>query len=643
MTNTGTLFQPIKIGDITVKNRIIMSGMTTGYANMDGSPNTKLLNHFISRAKGGVGLIVMGATAVSYPEGKICERMIAANDPTITSELHNLADSVHAYGAKIFTQIHHGGFMAYPQFNHGQQSLCASDFAGAREMTIDEIHRVRDDFINAAVNLMNAGMDGVEIHAATMYLLNEFMCPACNQRTDEYGGSQENRFRLVREIIEGVRAACPKPFVVGIRLAIQDFFPGGTTVEEGAVYAKWAQDAGVDYINANTGFYITGMESMETQWQEEGDRVYMGEAVKAAGVTVPVSVNGKLRTPAFCAKIIEEGKTDMVTIGRQLICDPAWANKTLFGKEDTIRPCLNCSQGCASLAFFQHSNIHCQINPYAGFEDRYCESNVSKVGLPKKIAVVGGGVAGMQFAITATKRGHDVTLFEKTDKLGGQMQLACVPPHKQDLGRALEWFRGETARTGVKVVLNTDVKEEELLSGGYEAVVLATGSVPVVPPISGIEKAVESWDILSGKLPIPTGEKILVIGGGVVGAELAHMLCEHECDVTVVEMLPEICRGHQLAHKALLEGYLAEHAHVNVNSRVTCIEDGSVSFINGEGETVTIAVDKAVIAAGHRPYGNDLYSNLLGKGIDVYKIGDAEKVDNIRFATRSALDLAYNI
>lgn len=642
MANTQILMQPIKIGGVTIKNRVIMSGMTTGYANMDGSPNSKLLNHFISRAKGGAGLLVMGAHAVSWPEGKICERMIAANNPNITPEYHNLADSVHAYGAKIIAQIHHGGFMAVPPIANGRQSLCASEFGGAREMTVAEIHRVRDDFIAAAVNLQNCGLDGIQIHAANMYLLNQFMNPVTNRRTDEYGGSLENRFRLTREIIEGIRAACPAPFILGIRLGVVDFFPGGSTLEDGVQYAKWAEEAGADFIDVSCGFYTAANQSMETQWEQEGARLYLGEAVKKA-VSVPVSVVGKLRTPAFCAKAIEEGKVDMVTLGRQMICDPEWPNKVLFGKEETIRPCLNCCQGCAEQAFFNHGNIHCQINPYAGFEDRYCESSIPRVGTPKKIAVVGGGVAGMQFAITATRRGHDVTLIEKTDKLGGQMQLACVPPYKQDLAHALEWFRGEVKRAGVKVLCNTEATADSLKAMAPDSVVICTGSVPVRPPIKGIENVVESWDILGGKVPTPRKKKIAIIGGGVVGSELAHMLCETGCEVTILEMLPEICHGHNYAHKANLEGFLNEHANIQLNSRVQEIGANYVSFVDANGEMQTIQVDKSVIATGHRPFGLDLYAEMIAAGIEAYKVGDCEKVDNIRFATRSALELAYNI
>lgn len=609
-TNTRALMQPIKIGRTTIKNRIVMSGMATGYANMDGSPNTKLLNHYISRARGGVGLIVMGATAVSWPEGKICERMIAANNPTITSELHNLADSVHAYGSKVIAQIHHGGFMAIPSCAGGAQSLCASDFAGARAMTIEEIHRVRDDFIAAAVNLMNAGLDGVEIHAAHMYLLNQFMNPVSNHRTDEYGGSLENRFRLTREIIEGIRSACPRPFIISIRLGVLDYTPGGTTLDEGVQFARWAEEAGVDMINVSCGFYTSGTQSMETQWEGEGTRLYMSEAVKKA-VKIPVSIVGKLHTPEFCASAVEKGSTDMVTLGRQLICDPSWPNKVLFGKEDTIRPCLYCCQGCASLAFFEHSNIHCQLNPYAGFEDKYSETSIAKAGVTRRISVVGGGVAGMQFAITAAKRGHEVTLIEKEDKLGGQMRLACVPPYKEALAYALEWFRGEVVRAGVKVLYHTEATAESIKEADPDCVVLAAGAVPAWPPIKGVENAISSWDILGHKISTSEGEKIVIIGGGVVGSELAHMLCETGCDVTIIEMLPEICRGHQMSYKEHLENYLNEHAKINVNSSVQEIGQDYVVFIDAQKATQKIPADKVVIATSHRPAGINLYEQLI--------------------------------
>ncbi len=639
--SNNALFQPIKMGGNIIKNRVVMSGMTTNYATMEGGVSRKLYNHIVERARGGVGLIVLEAAGVSWPEGKSCVRQLKINDAAITADLHDLADSVHAFGAKIIVQLHHGGFMAIPPLADGKQPICASPFGDAREMTLEEIKRVQQDFINAAVNAKVGGLDGVQIHAAAMYLVNSFISPACNTRTDEYGGSMENRFRFLKEIIEGIRAACPRPFILGIRLGAMDFFPGGLTLEEGVQYAKWCEEAGVDFIDVTTGFF-GGNEAMETQWDPEGARVFMGEAVKKA-VSVPVSIVGKLRTPSYCAEIIEEGKTDMVTIGRQMICDPQWANKAMRGRDDLIRPCLNCSQGCAEQAFFQGGNIHCQINPYAGFDDLYSEYSVPAAGVKKNIAVVGGGVAGMQFAIIAQKRGHNVTIYEKSDKLGGQMNIACVPPHKSDLAKALEWFKAETLRQGAEVKLNTEVTAEELIQMAPDAVVMAVGSVPSVPPIKGIETAIESWDILDGTVEPPVGKKVAIIGGGVVGAEVGHLLCENGCDVTIIEMMDEICIGHQLSHRMLLIGYLAEHAHVNTGSKVTEIGEGYICYTDAAGQVHKVDVDCSVIAAGHTSVGSDMLNALNAAGIETAMIGDCVNVSNIRNATRAALDLAYRI
>ena len=617
MSNLSILNTPIKVGGVWIKNRFEMPPMDTNYDNLDGTLSRKQYAYYVERARGGVGLIVTEAVSVSHPYGLITE-------------------------AKIIPQIHHGGFMAIPAYNHGEQSVSASDFNGARAMTAEEVKAVIADFINAAINARNGGFDGVQIHASHMYLINQFLSPICNQRTDEYGGSLENRFRMLKEIITGVREACPAPFILAVRLAIEDAIPGGITVEEGVQYAKWCEECGADMIDATYGFYTEMCSLTEGQWQDEGLRVYLSEALKKE-VSIPVAIVGKLRTPEIMAEIIESGKADMVVVGRQLICDPYLPEKVFTGRTEEIRPCLNCNDGCVFQAILAHGNVHCALNPYVGYEDLYNEIDVPKAGMTKNVVIIGAGIAGLQAAIIAAKRGHKVTVLEKEDKPAGQMNLACLPPYKAEVRKAKDWFVGEASRLGVKIITGCDADTEVIAKFAPDTVLLATGSKPFILPIPGADKTFEAWDVLQDKVTMAKNSRVAVIGGGVVGAELSHKLVDEGYKVTIIEMLPQLCSNQEPMHKGLLESFLTKNAVICLNTKVKEVCDNKVICENAKGETVEIPIDYTIMSVGQRPAGDDLYRALLAKGIPTFKIGDAVQIGNFRSATRSALEIAYRI
>lgn len=642
MTDLSILNTPVKVGSVWIKNRFEMPPMDTNYDNRDGTLSRKQYAYYVERARGGAGLIVTEAVSVSYPHGLITERQMNFKSPNSTPKWHDLTDSVHAFRAKIIPQIHHGGFMAIPAYNHGEQSVSASDFNGAREMSTEEVKEVINDFINAAVNAANGGFDGVQIHASHMYLINQFLSPACNQRTDEYGGSLENRFRMLKEIITGIRKALPHPFILAVRLAVEDAIPGGITLEDGIQYAKWCEECGADMIDATYGFYTAMASLTESQWQEEGLRVYMSEALKKE-ISIPVAIVGKLRTPEKMAEIIESGKADMVVVGRQLICDPYLPEKVFANKADEIRPCLNCNDGCVFQAILAHGNIHCALNPYVGYEDLYNEINVPKAGVSKKVVIVGAGIAGLQAAIIARKRGHDVTVLEKNDKPAGQMNLACLPPYKEEVRKARDWFVSEAERNDVKIITDCDANAETIAEFNPDSVILATGSKPFILPVPGAEKALEAWNVLEGKETMTKGASVAVIGGGVVGAELSHKLVDEGYKVTIIEMMDHLCGNQEPMHKGLLESFLTKNAVVCLNTKVKEIKDDRVIAENAQGETVEIPADHAIMSVGQRPVGDDLYKALLAKGIPAFKCGDANGAGNFRSATRSAFEIAYRI
>jgi len=641
MANTSVLFQPIKVGGTWLKNRIIMPSMATNFSSKDGSFTRKHYGYYVERARGGVGLIITEAMPVRFPYGANQDRFGSIIDGKQNQEWYEVNESIHSFGAKIIAQIYDAGFLAFSGKGPEAQALCPIEYAGAKAVSKEEIVQLKAAFVNAAKNAVMAGFDGVELHASHMYIINEFLSPITNQRTDEYGGSIENRFRLLGELIGEIKAVVPASFIVSVRLAMIDLIPGGITIEMGQEYAKMCEAAGADMLNISMGFYTKMYEGAETQWEPEGVRVYQAEAAKKV-VNIPVCAVGKLRSPDYVASLVEDGVVDMVVLGRNLICDPQWPNKVMLGKENEIRGCLNCLEGCMG-QFVLENSIRCVINPWVGFEDMIRESSIDAAGVKKNIAVVGGGVAGMQFAIIASRRGHNVTIIEKADVLGGQAMIASLPPHKHYIMRAVEWFRGEVERAGVKVVLGTEADVDYLKTLNADLVVVATGSVPNTPPIKGIEKAVVSWDVLTKEELQPEGKKIVVIGGGIVGAELSHLLCLKNNQVNILEMLPEMCNGHDIFHKDKLMTYLGEHAEMHTSVCVEEICDGKVVYTTADGEHVEAEADMVVYCTGHKPYGTELYDALIAQHMEAYKLGDVTNPAKIRMATRAACDLAYRV
>ncbi len=645
MSKYKELFSPITVGGVRIKNRIMMSAMDTNYGNADGSMSERLHAYLVERARGGVGLITIEAASVSYPEGRIGAYSVQMADRNQTARWIDTVRAIHAFGAKVLIQLHHGGMQAVPAFSGGAENVCASDydFYGVfhgREMTLQEIEKVKNDFIQAAVNARMTGADGIEIHAAHQYLINTFLSPLVNRRTDAYGGTLENRGRLLREIVEGIREACPRPFIVGVRLAVQDYAPNGQTIEEGAYFAKMCEDAGADMINATTGFsYLPGYV-IETQFQPEGHRLYLGKAMKEA-VSIPVAVVGKLRTASVCNDAIRDKMTDIVALGRQLICDPAWPNKNLFGKEDSIRPCLSCNAGCVN--GYSTSSVQCVLNPYVSREQYTREETVEKSNTPKKITVIGGGVAGMQFAVIAKKRGHDVTIIEREDALGGQMNLAAVPPHKMDVAKARDWFISEVKRQNIPVRLGHQYSAEELAAMGSDLYVVATGAKQRVPSIPGIENAEGTWKVLDGAVEVKPGMHVTMIGGGAVSCETAEMLIEKGCTVTVLEVLPELMRGCDESHKILINMELQQSGRFTsyCSAQVEYIAKNEVTFtVNGESQS--LKSDLILYSTGNCPQ-TEVYEKLIDLDCETYLIGDAGAPGDLRTSTRSAYELAYSL
>ena len=646
MSNKKALMQPIVINGIEIRNRVLMPAMDTNYGDSEGYVSERMQAHYVERAKGGAGLIVTEAISVSAPEGRISSFQVHINRDTSIPKFLYLTDCVHAHGAKILCQLHHGGYKAAPVYNNGVEPVTASSEGGygGRTLSVEEIKKIQADFVHGAQNAVKAGFDGIELHGAHAYLINQFFSPASNKRTDEYGGSLENRFRFLAEIIKGIKEVIPRKFIFGVRLGILEYVDGGLPLEEGIQIAKWCEELGVDMLNISIGHIAKPNQSTLSQWDDNQHRIDSIAKVKAA-VNIPVSIVGKFRDPEACSKMIEEGKTDFVTIGRQLLCDPYWPNKVLMGKENEIRTCLNCNEGCFYRLLTIGGDVRCVLNPHVGFDDKYSEHNPTPTAKPKKIAVIGGGPAGMQFAITASKRGHDVTIFEKHDKLGGQMHLAGMTPFKDDMKKATKWFIGEVERSGAKVILNTEATVETIEDGGFDEAVIACGSTPSIPPIKGIERGVDFKSFLeAGEDKLPSNESVAIIGGGTVGCEIAHLLVDRGCEVTVIEMLPDFCNGMEVMHKGLLLNALEEKATMRAGAQIQEVTETGVKYICRKGLDQFAPANIVICATGQRPAGTEFVNALAEAGIVPHRLGESISTPgNIRTATRSALDLAYSI
>ena len=390
-----------------------MPAMDTNYGDANGFVSERMHAHYVERAKGGAGLIVTEALSVSAPEGRISAFQVHINEERSISKFLYLTDCVHSHGAKILAQLHHGGYKASPSFNNGIVPVTASGDAGfgGRSLSISEIKKIQADFIHSAEIALKAGFDGIELHGAHAYLINQFFSTASNKRMDAYGGSSENRFRFLDEIIRGIKEVAPRKFIVGVRLGFFEYGKNALTLEEAVQIAKKCEESGADILNLSVGHIVKANQSTLSQWDDNQHRIDGAEKVKAV-VKIPVSVVGKFRDPEQCAKMIADGKSDFVTIGRQLLCDPYWPQKVMSGNEDKIRNCLNCNEGCFYRLLTLGGDVRCVLNPYIGFDHKYSEHSPIPSSIKKKIAVIGAGPAGMQFAITASREGM-MLLFSK--------------------------------------------------------------------------------------------------------------------------------------------------------------------------------------------------------------------------------------
>lgn len=604
------LFEPITINKMTVKNRMVMPPMGTNFANPDHSVSEKYKAYFEARAKGGVGAIVVEYSCIDESGLSAPFQMGVFSDNHIQG-LSELAEIAHRYKVKAGVQIQHGGIQA--AFAKGG-AFGPSAMNGAREITINEIHKVVNAFAEAALRVKRAGLDFVEIHGASGYLVNQFMSPYYNKRTDEYGGNLEGYLRFPMEVYRAVRDAVGPDFPVTFRAPGDEHLEGGCSVSERIEMLRRLAEAGVDAIHIAGGTvdsipYVIAPESVD-----EGYNVDAAAALKKV-VNIPVVVVGRLHNPVYADKIIASGQADMIALGRALIVDPEYPNKIASGHEDEIRPCIFCLQHCLDIP------AGCTQNPDFGFEGVH---NYIPAKKPRRILVAGSGPAGLEAAATAAERGHIVTLCEKDSCIGGETYTATLPPYKKALQGVINYRVSKLRKYGADIRTDTNVDLNLIEQEMPEVLVLATGAIPVIPRIDGVNQknVCVARDILRHN--VETGEKVAVIGGGSVGVETAEFLLDQGKDVTVIEMMDTFSKDMALIPRIKLMERLTKRAKMYAKTKVLRF-NGSDIEIERNGQTETLSgFDNIVLAIGYRSF--DPLSEVVKKtfpNIEVHLIGDA--------------------
>lgn len=658
------LFTPVKIGKVEMKNRFAMAPMgPLGLGDSSGGFNQRGIDYYTERAKGGTGLIITGVTFV---DNEVEEHgMPNCPSPTydsvhFTRTARELTERVHAYGSKIFLQMSAGfGRVTIPT-NLGEYPPVAPSPIPhrwldkiCRELTVEEIHKIVKSFGLGAYNAKRAGFDGVQIHAVHEgYLLDQFAISMFNHRTDEYGGSLENRLRFAREVVEEIKARCGEDFVVTLRFSpksmIKDWrvgaLPGEEFVEmgrdlpEGLEAAKLLAGYGYDALDVDVGSYDAWWWSHPPMYQEKGLYRTYAKLVKEV-VDVPVILAGRMDNPDMALESLENGDCDIISLGRPLLADPDYVNKLRCGKTDEIRPCISCQEGCMG-RIQNYSMLNCAVNPQACKEGPNAYRPILKA---KKVMVVGGGVAGCEAVRVLAIRGHQPVLFEKNGVLGGNLIPGGAPSFKEDDIALAKWYARQMELLGIEVHLNTEVTAEMALTGGYDAVIVATGSTPKVFKLGDDEKVYTAADVLTGvKDP---GEKTVIVGGGLVGLELALDLADKGKDVTVVEAMDKllavngpICSANK---EMLLELVPFKGIKSICGAKVTGFKDGKLSYVK-DGEESALEADSVILAVGYKEE-NSLYQQLQFKVPNLYLLGDAKNVSNIMYAIWDAFEVANHI
>lgn len=635
------LFTSKFIGSCKIENRLVVTAMVTNYCGKDGKANEQYIRYHEEKAKGGWGLIITEDYAINK-HAMGYENIAGLYDDSQIESHKKLTDRIHQYDSKIFAQIYHAGRQSSHGVNGNVDPVAPSAIPCPwcrelpKELTIPEIEEIVTQFGDCALRAKAAGFDGVEVHAGHGYLLAEFLSPAMNKRTDYYGGPFENRVRIIDELMKDIRQKVGDDYPVIIRFSADENMEGGRRIAESRMLAKAFEEMGFDALNVSNGSYGDHNKGIVApMYTENAFNVDNSQELKKY-VDIPVIVANRINDPRMAETILEDDKADFIGMGRGSLADPHLPNKTRKGDFPHIRYCINCLQGCTGALYFG-GQVTCMVNPAVGQEYRIDYSKNQK----EKIWVIGGGVGGIQAALEYAKKGNDVSLFEKSDRLGGQFISAAYPPCKGGFTTLLPWMTRELEEHGVTVHLNQEISITEIKQEKPDLVVLATGGQPSRPSIPGIdgENVVTAEDALVGKVAV--GDRVVITGGGEVGEETAAHIAMSGKMVNVVEMQPDILNDLDGVNKYNLKKILDEYDVVqHTNSKVVKIEENGVWIEKNEETQVFLDADTVILAFGYTPF-NPLEDSLKELGLAYKVIGGARETSNAITAIQEGFQLVH--
>ena len=635
------LFEPFTLKGRSLKNRIVMPGLASFLIEDDGSINDKTVEHYRGRASGGPAMVIVEACAVS-PEGIVSAHQARIYHDRFIEGLSRIARVMKAEGALPAVQIHHGGRQTSSRVikrkPFAPSNLPCPTISGEVEpLSVEGIQDIIRKFGDAAVRAVQAGFELIEIHGAHGYLINQFISKFSNIRDDAYGGDTTRRARFAVDVVREVRRRVGEDFPISFKISAQEFVPGGLSVEESIEILKLLVSAGMDIVQVSAGNDATPEWICQPMFMEKACLADSAATIKKA-LRIPVMAVGRINDPLLADALIRDEKADLVCIGRGLLADPEMPKKAQQGNLDDIRICIACNTCMESI--FRKGRVECLVNPTLGREK---EMEIRPAEKRKKVMIVGGGPGGLHAGWVAAIRGHEVHLYEKQSRLGGQLNLGSVTRYKKEILSLIEFHKKQVEKAGIRIHLNTEVTLEKIKREKPDVVILSTGATPFLPDVPGIERSivVGLQEVLNGE---PPEKRIaVVVGGGATGCEVAHHLAEHGSSVTIVEQLPKIAMNlESITRKVLLKELRERGVRFLTGHKLSKVEETGVVVTAEDGMESFIEAGAVVIAIGNKP-DNRLYEQIQSLGIPVYQVGDCLEPRSAKAAISEAATIGRSI